>query len=55
MTEELSNNKVSIKSTKKQAEELPLWINNEVLMYTTGNYIQYPVINYNEKECKNRK
>ena len=22
------------------------WINNEVLLYNTGNYIQYPVINH---------
>ena len=31
------------------------WINNKVLMYSTGNYIQYPVINHKgkeyEKEC----
>ena len=31
------------------------WINNEVLPYSTGNYIQYPVISHNgkgyEKEC----
>ena len=31
------------------------WINNKVLLYNTGNYIQYPVINHNgkeyEKEC----
>ena len=31
------------------------WINNKVLLYSTGNYIQYPVINDNgkeyEKEC----
>ena len=31
------------------------WINNKVLLYGTGNYIQYPVINHNgkeyEKEC----
>ena len=26
------------------------WINNKVLPYSTGNYIQYPVINYNGKE-----
>ena len=26
------------------------WINNKVLMYNTGNYIQYPVINHNRKE-----
>ena len=24
------------------------WINNKVLLYNTGNYIQYPVINHNE-------
>ena len=31
------------------------WINNKVLLCSTGNYIQYPVINHNgkeyEKEC----
>ena len=31
------------------------WINNKFLLYSTGNYIQYPVINHNgkeyEKEC----
>ena len=31
------------------------WINNKVLLYSTGHYIQYPVINHNgkeyEKEC----
>ena len=26
------------------------WINNKVLLYSTGNYIQYPVINRNGKE-----
>ena len=26
------------------------WINNKVLLYSTGDYIQYPVINQNEKE-----
>ena len=26
------------------------WINNKVLLYNTGNYIQYPVINHNTKE-----
>ena len=25
------------------------WINNKVLLYSTGNYIQYHVINYNGK------
>ena len=31
------------------------WINNKVLLDSTGNYIQYPMINHNgkeyEKEC----
>ena len=26
------------------------WINNKVLPYRTGNYIQYPLINHNGKE-----
>ena len=26
------------------------WINNKVLLYSTGNYIQYPVINHKRKE-----
>ena len=26
------------------------WINNKVLLYSTGNYIQYPLINHNKKE-----
>ena len=26
------------------------WINNKVLLYSTENYIQYPVINHNRKE-----
>ena len=26
------------------------WINNRVLHYSTGNYVQYPVINHNGKE-----
>ena len=29
---------------------LYVWINNKVLLYSTGNYIQYPVINNNGKE-----
>ena len=28
------------------------WINNKVLMYSTGNHIQYPGINCNGKENK---
>ena len=27
-------------------------INNKVLPYSTGNYVQYPVINHNGKEYK---
>ena len=30
------------------------WINNKVLQYSTGNYIQYPVINHTGKEYKKR-
>ena len=26
------------------------WIDNQVLLYSTGNYIQYPEINHNGKE-----
>ena len=26
------------------------WINNKVLLYSSGNYIQYPKINHNGKE-----
>ena len=26
------------------------WINNKALVWSTGNYIQYPVINHNGKE-----
>ena len=28
------------------------WINNKVLLYNTGNCIQYPVIKHNQKECE---
>ena len=28
------------------------WINSKVLLYTTGNYIQYPGINHYGKEYK---
>jgi len=27
------------------------WINKKVLLYSTGNYIQYSVINHSGKEC----
>ena len=29
------------------------WINNKVLLYSTGNYSQYPVINHNGKNMEN--
>ena len=29
------------------------WIENKVLLYRTGNGIQYPVINHNGKEDEN--
>ena len=28
------------------------WVNNKVLLYSPGNFIQYPVINHNGKEYK---
>ena len=28
------------------------WINDQVLLQSTGNYIQYPVISHNGKECE---
>ena len=30
------------------------WINNQVLLYSTGNYIQYPVINHNGKQYEKK-
>ena len=27
-----------------------VWVNNKALPYSTGNYIQYPLINHNGKE-----
>ena len=30
------------------------WINNNLLMYSTGNCNEYPVINHNGKEYKKR-
>ena len=36
-------------------KNLLLGINNTVLLYSTGNYIEYPMVNHNgkeyEKEC----
>ena len=29
------------------------WINNTALLYSIGNYIQYPLINFNGKEYEN--
>ena len=29
------------------------YINNEVLLYSTGNYIQFSIVNHNGKEYKN--
>ena len=28
------------------------WISNKALLYSTGNYIQYPVISHNRKNIK---
>ena len=30
--------------------QLTSWINNKVLLHSTGHYIQYPMINHNGKE-----
>ena len=30
------------------------WINKKVLLYSTGNYIQYSVINHNGKEYEKK-
>ena len=30
------------------------WINKKVLLYSTGNYIQYPVTNHNGKEYEKK-
>ena len=30
------------------------WINSKVLLYNTGNYIQYLVINHNRKEYEKK-
>ena len=30
------------------------WINNKVLLYSTGNYILYAVINHSGKEYENK-
>ena len=30
------------------------WINNKVLLYSTGNYVQYPVISHNGKEYEKK-
>ena len=27
-----------------------VWMNNKILLYGIGNYIQYPVINHDEEE-----
>ena len=30
------------------------WIDNKVLLYSTGSYTQYPVINHNRKEFEKK-
>ena len=48
-----------LKLNKKKPNKWKLlhkeWINKKVLLYSTGNYIQHPVINQNGKEYKNEK
>ena len=31
------------------------WTNNKVLLYSTGNYIQYPGINHNRTDVENKR
>ena len=31
------------------------WINNKIPLYSTGNYIQYPIRNHNGKEYEKEK
>ena len=28
------------------------WLNNKVLLYSTGSYAQYPVIKHNGEDCE---
>ena len=38
-------------STREEVLKMYIeWINNKVLLYSMGKYIQYPVINHNRKE-----
>ena len=39
---------------QKQATVYTGWIKNKVLLNSTRNYIQYPAINLNEKECEKK-
>ena len=42
--------KTSFENIKKLCLLYIEWINNKVLLYSTRNYIQYPVIKHNGKE-----
>ena len=44
-----------IKFKKKRYVLYTGWINKKVLLYSTGNYIQYPVINIMDKNIKKNK
>ena len=30
------------------------WVENKILFYSTGNYVQYPVRKHNGKECEKK-
>ena len=47
LSHSLGHHAKSKKLIKKRKME---WINNKVLLYSTGNNSQYPVINHNRKE-----
>ena len=41
---------ITIKMYETQTIIYVKWLNNKVLLYSTGNYIQYPILNHNGKE-----
>ena len=43
---------ISLQLIKINGKKKRKWINNKVLLYSTGNYIQYPVKNHKEKNTK---
>ena len=53
---DLENRLVVAKGKGKEGlgiQDYIVWMNNKVLLYSTGHYIQYPVINHNESKYEN--